>query len=61
MEQRKLTRKEQLELEVVGKYCNMMNESGLLQSGRRGQLYVVDFKKRVLIEKKQLDTKKKAC
>lgn len=59
MEQRKLTRKEEIELEVVGEYCNKINESRILQSGPRGQLYVIDFKKGKLIEKKQLDTSKK--
>lgn len=61
MEQRKLTRKEELELEVTGEYLNKINESGVLQSGPYGQLYVVDFKKGKLIEKKELDSKKKAC
>jgi len=61
MEQRELTLKEELELGLLGKYCNEINESRVLQSGDNGQLYVVDFKARKLVEKKELDSNKKAC
>jgi len=61
MEQRKLTRREEIDLEYTGKWCNNVNLSGVLQSGPKGQLYVIDFKKRKLIEKKELDSNKKAC
>ena len=62
MEQRQLTRSEELELELVADWGNTVNESGLLHSGRKGQLYVVDFNTRKLIGKgkKYLDTKKAA-
>ena len=61
MQQRKLSRKEELELEVTGKYCNAINKSRVLQEGDNGQLYVIDFKARKLVEKKELDSTKKAC
>lgn len=51
MADRALNRKEQLEYEATGKWLNTMNESGLLNKGRTGTLYVVDFKSKKLVGK----------